>query len=89
MAKRKIKKKFKKTIKILSLVIGIIILLILVFGAVKYYSVYSEDLTPIDEKKEYYNISDFGFIRETSKTDYDKDGLDDYTEYLNGEKQYA
>lgn len=89
MAKRKIKKKFKKTIKILSLVIGIIILLILVFGAVKYYSVYSEDLTPIDEKKEYYNISDFGFVRNISKTDYDKDGIDDYTEYLNGEKQYA
>ena len=64
-------------------------MLILVFGVVKYYSVYSEDLTPIDEKKEYYNISDFGFIRETSKTDYDKDGIDDYTEYLNGEKQYV
>ncbi|MGN0993470.1 MAG: DUF1287 domain-containing protein [Bacilli bacterium] len=89
MAKRKIKKKFKKKVKTLSLVVVILVLLVLSAGAIKYYSVYSEDLTPIDEKKEYYNISDFGFVRKQSKTDYDKDGIDDYTEYLNGEKQYA
>ncbi|MGM9879224.1 MAG: DUF1287 domain-containing protein [Bacilli bacterium] len=89
MAKRKIKKKFKKKLKILLITIIVVITLVLSIGAIKYYSIYSEDLTPIDEKKDYYNISDFGFIRKQSKTDYDKDGIDDYTEYLNGEKQYA
>lgn len=89
MAKRRIKKKFKQKLKSLSLLLGIIILLILAFQVAKYYLISSEKLTPISEKKEYYNISDFGFVRQKSKTDYDKDGIDDYTEYLNGEKEYA
>lgn len=89
MAKRKIKKKFKQRLKTLSLSLGIIILIILAFQVAKYYLISSEELTPVSEKKEYYNISDFGFVRQKSITDYDKDGIDDYTEYLNGEKEYA
>ena len=89
MAKRKIKQKFKKRLKILLISISCITIVVLTAGAINYYSVYNKDLIPVDEKKEYYNISDFGFVRNISKTDYDKDGIDDYTEYLNGEKQYA
>lgn len=51
--------------------------------------VYNEDLIPVNKKKEYYNISDFGFVKAKSETDFDNDGTEDYTDILNGEKQYA
>lgn len=89
MSKKKIKKSVKKKIKNTTIVAIIIIVVALSVTLGKYYIVYNEKLTPIDQKKEYYNISDFGFIREKSDSDYDKDNTDDYTEYLNGEKQYA
>ncbi len=89
MAKKKIKKRFKKQFKITSLIILIALLLVVAFQGVQYYLVYNEDLKPIDKKKDYYNLSDFGFVKEKSKTDYNNNNKDDYTDILNGEKQYA
>lgn len=89
MAKRKLKKKAKTTIQVLSL-IGLIIVLVLIgYQALNYYRVDSEKLVPIDQKKEYYNISDFGFVKLKSKKDYDNNGKDDYTDIFEGAKQYA
>lgn len=87
--KKKIKKKFKKKIKFLLLTILLITISILGIKAGEYYLAYNEKLIPIDEEKEYYNLSDFGFIRQLSETDYDNDGIDDYTDILNGEKKEA
>jgi len=89
MAKKKKKRKFKNNIKILFTAVLILVLLTIAIEAGDYYLVYNEELKPISHKKEYYNISDFGFIREKSEADYDEDGIDDYTEFLNGEKKYA
>lgn len=87
MAKRK--KRVKKKIKVTGIIILGIILTTLLVSALDYYMVYNEKLEPKDQKKEYYNISDFGYIREKSKTDYNKNQVDDYTDILNGEKQFA
>ena len=87
--KRKLKNKLKNTIKKLSIAIIIIILIVTAIKAGEYYLTYNEELKPVSHKKEYYNISDFGFVREKSDSDYDEDGIDDYTEFLNGEKKYA
>ena len=89
MAKRRIKKEFKKKITSISILILITTLIILAVSAGQYYVVYKEDLTPVESKKEYYHLSDFGFVREKSKQDYDKDNIDDYTDIFEGEKQYA
>lgn len=88
MAKRKIKKTLKKKIKILGIIILTGLFLILGISSAQYYLVYNEKLMPIDQQKEYYNISDFGFVRIKSTTDYNKNGIDDYTDYLNAEKQF-
>jgi len=87
--KKKMKKGFKKLIR--NFIILIVIGLLLVTGtkAAEYYMSYNEELKPVSHKKEYYNISDFGFIKVTSEEDYDEDGVDDYTDILNGEKKYA
>lgn len=89
MAEKKMKKKFKRNFKRVSLVLLILLLIAIAIGAGRYYLIYSEELTPIATEKEYYNLSDFGFVREISDTDYDGDGIDDYTDILQGEKQYA
>lgn len=87
--KKKLKQKFKRTIKRLILTILLITLIIAGVKFGEYYMTFKEELVPVDEEKEYYNLSDFGFIRELSETDYDNDGIDDYTDILNGEKKEA
>lgn len=89
MAKRKLKKKAKIIIEVSSLVILVAILIVVGYQALNYYRVDSEKLVPIDQKKEYYNISDFGFVKLKSKKDYDNNGKDDYTDIFEGAKQYA
>lgn len=89
MAKRKLKKSVKKTIKISTIVVSIILVVVALAFAGEYYFTYNKQLKPITEKKEYYNISDFGFVFPTSNKDYNKNGKDDYTDIFEGEKKYA
>ena len=89
MAKRKLKKQIKTKIKIFTLIALIILLIVCGVESLRYYFVSNEKLEPIDQKKQYYNISDFGFAREISDTDYNNNGKDDYKDILEGEKQYA
>lgn len=89
MAKRKLKKKAKTTIQALSLVFLVVILIMIGSEAINYYRVDSEKLIPIDQKKDYYNISDFGFAIVKSNKDYNNNGKDDYTDIFEGEKEYA
>lgn len=87
--KKKLKRKYKNTLNIFLSVIGIIIIGTLGLNGFNYYMMASKELKPVDEEKEYYNLSDFGFIQIKSETDYDNDGIDDYTDILNGEKKEA
>ena len=85
----KTKKRIKKKVKIIGIVILVLVLGTLSVSALDYYIVYSEELTPVDRQKKYYNLSDFGYIKEKSQTDYNNNGIDDYQDILNGEKQFA
>ncbi len=89
MAKRKIKKSIKKKLKITTIITLALLITSALIISINYYSIYSQKLTPKDQTKKYYNISDFGFIKEKSKTDYNNNDIDDYTEFLNAEKQFA
>ena len=89
MAKRKLKKKYKKRLKQLILIVLAIAFIFIGAEAAEYYFTSGEKLKPLYQKKEYYNISDFGITRLTSETDYNQNGNDDYTDFLIGEKQYA
>lgn len=89
MAKRKIKKSVKKKLKITTITTLALLITATLIISINYYSIYSQKLTPKDQTKKYYNISDFGFIKEKSKTDYNNNDIDDYTEFLNAEKQFA
>ena len=89
MAKKKVRLKLKKEVRITGRII-ILLLLIGLFLLISYnYFLYKQDLKPVSNKKDYYNISDFGYVRLKSKTDYNKNGKDDYTDFLEGEKKYA
>ena len=89
MAKRKIKKSIKKKLKITTITTLALLITSALIISINYYSIYSQKLTPKDQTKKYYNISDFGFIKEKSKTDYNNNDIDDYTEFLNAEKQFT
>lgn len=89
MAKKKLKKKAKKYIRIVVLIVLTIVLVLVGTQAIEYSKADNQKLIPVDQKKEYYNISDFGFIRLRSNTDYNKNGNDDYLDFLKGEQQYA
>lgn len=89
MAKRKLKKKVKKRIGFFILFILIVIFIIVASFGAEYYFTLKEELIPVDQKKEYYNISDFGYIRLTNNQDQNNNGKDDYTDILEGEKQFA
>lgn len=89
MTKKKFKKKFKNKIKKICLVLMIIILLVIIINAVEYYLMSKQELVSEINQKESYNLSDFGFVRTISKTDYNNNKIDDYTDFLNGAKKYA
>lgn len=87
--KKKLKKKAKKVLQFLILVILLVVLVIIGKEAYQYRSIDNEKLEPIPSLKKYYNISDFGFVRVKSKTDYNNNNKDDYTDILEASKQYA
>lgn len=87
--KRRLKKKIRRVLQALLLLILIGILAITGKEAYKYHNIDNEQLEPVSHKKSYYNISDFGYVREQSSTDYNKNKKDDYTDILEGAKQYA
>src|SRR5574344_2901925 len=89
MTKKKFKKKFKNKIKKICLVLMIIILLVIIINAVEYYLMSKQELVSEINQKESYNLSDFSFVKTISKTDYNNNKIDDYTDFLNGAKKYA
>lgn len=85
--KKKIKKEVKKKFAFLVLTIFVIISL---SETINYLYHIKKEFSPIiTEEKEYYKLSDFGFAYEKSTTDYNKNGVDDYTDILNGAKKVA
>lgn len=89
MAKRKLKKKAKRTILIIVLVLLLIILIIIGKIAYDYHKIDSQKLVPVTQEKEYYNISDFGFVPLKSPKDYNNNGKDDYADFLEAAKRFA
>ena len=88
MAKRKIKKSIKKKLKITTITTLVLLITSTLIISINYYSIYSQKLTPKDQTKKYYNISDFGYIQEKSKTDYNNNDMDDFIVY-NDSKPYS
>lgn len=85
--KLKIKKEVKK--KFMFLVIGILLVTISC-EVINYLYHIERKITPnTTEKKEYYKLYDFGFIYNQSTSDYNQNGIDDYTDILNGAKKVA
>lgn len=83
------KRRLKRKVKIVLLTIFVIVL-VLVSGVLGlYYYTYKIDLhEQITTNQNYYTFNDFGYIA-IGDYDYDKDGIDDTTEFLLGEKEYA
>ncbi len=83
MAKRKVKKGFKRLV---TFIIILLILSVLAAGGYTYY-ILNREYTPKEiHENNYYYAYDFGFLDKKSKYDYNKNGIDDYTDYLNGLK---
>ena len=89
MAKRKLKKKAKVAILIFILVVLLSILGVIGMITYKYYQTANQELEPVSQQKEYYNLSDFGFTQLKSKKEYNNDGKDDYQNFLEGAKTIA
>lgn len=83
--KRKIKPKIKKITIFIITILSIAILSV----TIKYYLTANKPLKKVETKKEYYTISDFGYIKQTSKKDYNNNNIDDYQDILEGAKKYA
>ncbi len=86
---RRLKKKVKKRLTIALLIILLIILGVVGYFTAQYSIAYNEELKPIDKTKEYYNITDFGIEELKSEKDFNENGIDDYTDILEGAKKYA
>lgn len=89
MAKRRLKKSAKRKLKILGAKIALVVLVFILLLSLYNYFLFKRTLKPVSNEKEYYNISDFGFVRYTSISDYNKNGVDDITDILNGAKKFA
>lgn len=90
MSKRKKRIKLKKSAKRFVLLLMIVIFGFVCFCVINYYVVLNKKITPIEIHNEtYYYSEDFGINVVKSKTDYDGDGLDDYSDILAGAKKYA
>ncbi len=83
--KRKLKPKIKKVTIIFVLVIFLLVLSV----AINYYLTSNKTLKQVQTKKDYYTLSDFGYIKEKSSKDYNNNGIEDYQDILIGEKKYA
>jgi Uncharacterized protein conserved in bacteria len=82
MKRRRLKPKAKR----LRNIIILIIVLFIGFDFLEYEYTLNKDIKPISKEKEYYTLKDFGFITLKSKYDYNNNGIDDYTDILNGAK---
>lgn len=89
MAKRRLKKKYKTIIKVFILLVSLIILIFAIKETFNYYKIDNQKLKPLEISKNYYNISDFGYIRLSSDQDYNNNGKDDYLDYLEASKNFA
>ena len=83
--RRKLKKQFIKLIRVIVLIILFIILCEVLSSFItkktfKLVEIHNND---------YFTNGDFGIVTVTSNYDYDNDGVDDYTDILNGAKKYA
>lgn len=87
MGKRKKKKKLKKSVKLSILIIIVLILSLVAKIGYTYYRSLNQELKYLENKKEYYTISDFGFINEKTGNDQNKNGKDDIEDILEGERK--
>ena len=87
--KRKLKKKVKLLIQATTLIVLVLVFLFVGGEAYEYYSVDNQKLEPVSQEKEYYNITDFGYARLKSESDYNNNGKDDYKDIFEGELAYA
>lgn len=87
MAKKKKKKKLKKSVKIFILIIIVLVLSLVGKTGFNYYKSFNKKLTYQTEEKEYYVLSDFGFINENMNHDQNKNGKDDIEDILDGERK--
>ena len=85
MKKRRLKPKAKR----LKNIVILIFVLFIGFDFLEYEYTLHKKITPIKEEKEYYYLKDFGFLTLKSKYDYNNNGIDDYTDILNGAKKEA
>ena len=83
--RRKLKKQFVKLIRVFVLIILFVVLCEVISSFV---TKKTFKLVEIHEN-DYFTNSDFGIVTLTSIYDYDNDGVDDYTDILNGAKKYA
>lgn len=90
MGKRKRKIRLKKSVKNF-LKFNIFMFALLIFGmCFCYYYFYSMELIPDNNlNSDYYLYSDLGFVGVFSDNDFDNDGVDDITDIIYGEKEYA
>ena len=85
--KLRIKKEVKK--KFAFLIIGILVIIISCEGMNYLYHIERKTTPKTTEQKKYYKLYDFGFVYEKSTNDYNQNGIDDYTDILNGAKKVA
>ena len=78
--RKKLKKGYKKVLMLL--LISITLCLLVEVGY--YYMTLNKELTPVYNHEEYFYASDFGINVIKSETDYDNDGIDDYSDILLG-----
>ena len=87
MAKKKRMKKGAK--KFFGIIIGIIAIF-LGCEIVEYQVLNKMDREPVEiHEKDYYVLRDFGYLEEKSDYDYNQNGIDDYTDIINGAKKLA
>ena len=89
MARRRLKKKVKRTLQAIILILLLGVLALIGSEAYKYYQTDNQELEPIEQKKYYYSLYDFGYAPLRSKKDYNNNGQDDYADFLKAEKAFA
>ncbi len=70
---------------ILFVIIVVMIIFVICFGLIKYRNIVYSTVNSFQTQKIYY-AKDFGIEVLKSNTDYDNDGIDDYTDILEGAK---
>lgn len=84
--KKKKKKKLKKSVKLSILLILILIMALAGKLSYDYTKTLNQKLVPLEEKKDYYVLSDFGLIDERAGHDQNSNSKDDITDIIDAEK---